>query len=87
MNEITKHSAESDFPHAPADWTTAKATEKAAELNITQAGASQHVAALEKDLGTRLFERDQHPIALTASGRLLYTYARRILDLVEQLDW
>lgn len=34
MKDATNSTAETDFPHAPAGWTIAKASEKAKELDI-----------------------------------------------------
>lgn len=59
-------------------------TRAAKSLSLTQAAVSQHVAALEKDLGLSLFERTGRSMTLTKAGRSLYDYARKILDLVEE---
>ncbi len=57
---------------------------RAAEiLGLTQAAVSQHVAALEKELHTALFDRGPRSVALTATGRRVYEHARQILDLVD----
>jgi len=53
-------------------------------LDITQAAVSQHVAALERELGTSLFERAHRTITPTEAGRRLYDHAQRILDLVAE---
>src|SRR6266576_650950 len=54
------------------------------ELGITQAGVSQRVAALEKELSVSLFDRRAGRIRLTERGQRLYDFARTILDLHEQ---
>ena len=59
-------------------------TRAAESLNLTQAAVSQQVAALQKELGTELFERRGRGVCLTAAGRQLYEYARQILDLVAE---
>ena len=59
-------------------------TQAAKSLGLTQAAVSQHVAALEKLLQVLLFERSGRKVPLTDSGRRLYDYARRILDLVDE---
>lgn len=59
-------------------------TRAAESLKLTQAAVSQQVAALEKELGTELFERRGRGVCLTAAGRRLYEYARQILDLVAE---
>ncbi|MCI2418322.1 LysR family transcriptional regulator [Saccharopolyspora sp. K220] len=48
-------------------------------LYRSQSRISTHVAELEKALGVRLFDRSQHPVALTADGRALLSHARGIL--------
>ncbi|MFQ5732584.1 MAG: selenium metabolism-associated LysR family transcriptional regulator [Planctomycetaceae bacterium] len=59
-------------------------TRAAEVLELTQAAVSQQIAALEKELGTELFERRGRGVSLTAAGRRLYEYARQILDLIEE---
>ncbi len=44
-------------------------TKAAAELNLTQAAISKQIRALEKDLGTALFERRNRAVYLTGEGR------------------
>ncbi|MDA1018531.1 MAG: selenium metabolism-associated LysR family transcriptional regulator [Planctomycetota bacterium] len=58
-------------------------TEAAKQLGVTQAAVSQQMAALEKQLGVRLFERAHRAVQLTDDGRRLLEHARRILELIE----
>jgi DNA-binding transcriptional LysR family regulator len=54
---------------------------RAAEaLALTQPAVSQQVAALERQLGTRLLERGPGGIALTDSGRLLLAHAEALAE-------
>ncbi|HTZ38314.1 MAG TPA: LysR family transcriptional regulator [Stellaceae bacterium] len=53
----------------------------ALKLNTTQPAISARIALLERDLGTRLFERKPRAIALTAKGLELLDYAERMLSL------
>lgn len=59
-------------------------TRAAESLELTQAAVSQQVAALEKELDAKLFERQGRGVQLTEQGRRLYGYARQILDLVAE---
>ncbi|MCG5501666.1 LysR family transcriptional regulator [Ectothiorhodospira lacustris] len=58
---------------------------RAAEvLHLTQPAVSKRVAALEEELGRRLFDRIGRQVGLTEAGRVLLPQARRILlDLEE----
>ncbi len=46
---------------------------------LTQSTISQHVAALERELGFRLLDRTGHGVALTEGGRLFLLHTRRVL--------
>lgn len=59
-------------------------TRAAGELSLTQAAVSQHIAALEKELGVILFERTGRAVKLTEAGQRLYEYAQQILQLIEE---
>ncbi len=56
-------------------------TAAARELGYTQSAISQHVAALERDLGRPLLER--RPVRLTAAGEQLAAHADQILLRVD----
>lgn len=59
---------------------------RAAErLHIAGPSLSQQIKALERDLGTRLFDRDRRSVALTASGEALLPGARELLDQADAL--
>ncbi|WP_018953197.1 LysR family transcriptional regulator [Thioalkalivibrio sulfidiphilus] len=51
----------------------------AERLHLTQPAVSKRVAALEGDLGQRLFDRIGRQVSLTEAGRVLLPQARRIL--------
>lgn len=53
-------------------------------LARTQAAVSQTIKKLEGELGTALLDRNAKGVAPTEAGRLLYDYARRLLDLREE---
>ena len=52
-------------------------------LNITQPAASTRVRQLERDCGSRLFDRIGQRVILTDAGETLFGYAQRIFQLLE----
>ena len=58
----------------------------AEQLMMSQSGVSQHIRDLERTLGAILFERSRRGAKLTASGRTLYDYSRRVLNLVSEAE-
>lgn len=52
---------------------------------MTQAAISGRIASLEKDFNKPLFERDVREIRLTPAGRILLTYAERMLDIGREM--
>ncbi|MEZ4863845.1 MAG: LysR family transcriptional regulator [Caldilineaceae bacterium] len=60
---------------------------KAAELlHVTQPTLSRQLAQLEDELGTKLFQRGQHGIALTEDGLLLRRRAMEIVALADKTE-
>ena len=59
-------------------------TRAAAALNLTQSAVSMQLKRLEELLGQELLDRSNRRIALTGSGELLLTYARRLVDLNDE---
>jgi DNA-binding transcriptional LysR family regulator len=47
-------------------------------MHLSQPALSQHVAEMERELGTRLFDRLGRKIALTEAGRILEEHALRL---------
>ncbi|HEY2167365.1 MAG TPA: LysR substrate-binding domain-containing protein [Jatrophihabitantaceae bacterium] len=56
----------------------------ARRLSVTESAVSAALAALHRDLGTVLFERDGRGLRLTESGAIYAGYARRVLGLIEE---
>jgi DNA-binding transcriptional LysR family regulator len=54
-------------------------TKGADALSVAQPALSQQIAALERELGVRLFERSNRRVALTDAGRAFVARAERIL--------
>lgn len=55
----------------------------AKSVSVTQPTLSAGIAKLERQLGTRLFDRDRQGVALTPSGSRFLARARRIADEYE----
>ncbi|MHB9026708.1 MAG: LysR family transcriptional regulator [Armatimonadota bacterium] len=58
-------------------------TRAAERLYLTQPAVTQHIQALEGELGVALFDRLPRGMRLTQAGTLLYEYARRCLASLE----
>lgn len=56
----------------------------AAEVNAAQSTVSARIAALEDELGLRLFERLGRRVALTAAGERMRDFAVKLLDLEDE---
>jgi DNA-binding transcriptional LysR family regulator len=59
-------------------------SDAAADLSITQQAASKRVAALERDLGVRLFARTARGVRLTIDGQAFLPHARGLLQAEER---
>ncbi len=55
----------------------------ATALHLTQSAVSRRIAALERELGTRLFDRVGRSVTLTEAGATLLPRARRILREID----
>ena len=58
-------------------------TKASAELFVTQGAISRHIASLETELETRLFERRHRAVELTPKGAV---YFRAVRDALDRLD-
>jgi DNA-binding transcriptional LysR family regulator len=59
-------------------------TRAAAALNLTQSAVSMQLKRLEETLGIELIDRAGRRVALTGSGELMLTYARRLVELNDE---
>lgn len=57
----------------------------AARLNRSTSAISTHLRRLEEQAGTKLFRKQGRGLELTADGETLLAYARRILDLNDEV--
>ncbi|KJS42677.1 LysR family transcriptional regulator [Roseovarius sp. BRH_c41] len=60
-------------------------TRAATALNLTQSAVSMQIKRLEEMLDLTLFDRANRRVSLTASGEQLVGYARRMLDLNDEV--
>lgn len=59
--------------------------EAAKRLEISQSSISNHIRALEDELGVELFDRSVRPPSITLAGRSMVETARQILALMDKL--
>jgi DNA-binding transcriptional LysR family regulator len=59
-------------------------SDAADDLSITQQAVSKRIAALEKDLGVRLFSRTARGAQLTIDGQAFLPHARDLLRVGER---
>ena len=55
-------------------------------VHVSQPTVSFQISSLEQELGTQLLDRRGREVTITRSGEVLYRYARRILQLVDEAD-
>ena len=60
-------------------------TRAAGMLNLTQSAVSMQIKRLEEMLGLALFDRTGRRIALTGNGEQLLSYARRMVELNDEI--
>jgi DNA-binding transcriptional LysR family regulator len=64
---------------------TGGVTRAAGFLNLTQSAVSMQLKRLEESLGITLLDRSARSVSLTAPGEQLLGYARRLLDLNDEV--
>ena len=52
-------------------------------LHLSQPTVSQHIAALEGELGVTLLDRSRRGVTLTEAGKLLRRYARQVVGTMD----
>lgn len=56
------------------------------ELHMTQPAVSQYIQALEREIGTRLLERNNKYVRLNKAGEIVYHHAKEILGLYTKMQ-
>ena len=64
-------------------YRTKNMTKAADELHLTQSGISQHMKALEDNLGVKLFDRVRQRLVPTKAGATLYEHCHQGLHNIE----
>lgn len=65
---------------------TGNFTRAAEQLSLTQPAVSQHIRALEQELGIRIFDRVNNAMKLTHEGEIVVKYAKRMMMLQENMQ-
>src|SRR5437667_11281034 len=60
-------------------------TQASKRLHVTQSGITLKIKRLEENLKCKLFKRTVKPLELSAEGEVVLGYARRLLDLNEEM--
>jgi LysR family transcriptional regulator, transcriptional activator of the cysJI operon len=61
-------------------------SETAKSLNLSQPSVSLYIQHLEENLNTKLFDRTTRTIKLTDGGKVLFRYAERIFQLIDNAE-
>jgi DNA-binding transcriptional LysR family regulator len=73
----------SAFTHAARERSFTRAAER---LGVTQSAVTQHIAKLERIMGTQLFIRRHDGLELTRAGRELFSVSDRLRTLEQLID-
>ena len=71
------------FTHAARERSFTRAAER---LDVTQSSVTQHVAKLERIMGTQLFVRRRDGLELTRAGRELFAMSDRLRTLEQLIE-
>ncbi len=66
--------------------TSGSFSDAAKQLYITQSAVSQQIRSLEDELGVMLFARGRKGAKLTSQGELLFSYAKRAIEELEDAE-
>ncbi|UKJ06423.1 LysR family transcriptional regulator [Solitalea lacus] len=62
-------------------------TRAARELYISQPAITKHIKELESTMDVRLFERSGSKIFLTQTGKVLFSYIEKVIELNRELEY
>jgi DNA-binding transcriptional LysR family regulator len=62
-------------------------TKAAARLHVTQPAVSMQIKSFEQNLGIKLFRKYGKELRLTDTGMVLFDYAQRIFEIVEEMEY
>ena len=65
---------------------TGSYTKAAESLSLTQPAVSQHIRLLEEELGVKIFERQRNESRLTPAGKIVASYAKRMIALQNNME-
>ncbi len=57
----------------------------AEQLHMAQSSVSAQIKLLEEELGLKLFDRIGRRVLITDAGQKLYSYARRVADMTDEI--
>lgn len=61
-------------------------TKTAEKLNLTQPAISNHIHQLERELGVKIINRQNHDLTLTEEGKIVVRYAKRISGIYGNME-
>jgi DNA-binding transcriptional LysR family regulator len=62
-------------------------TKAATSLYVTQPAVTMQIKSLEQDLGLKLFKKYGKSLELTEAGGVLFGYAEKIFEIVEEMEY
>jgi DNA-binding transcriptional LysR family regulator len=62
-------------------------TKAAQSLYVTQPAVTMQIKSLEQDLEIKLFRKQGKSIELTVAGKVLFDYAEKIFEIVEEMEY
>ncbi len=86
INQVTKWTESLPYNFLSAPSKPAVFPKPRSDVQLTQPTVTKHVAALEKNLGARLLNRNTRGLSLTEIGAAYYEKCKAILEQFEEAD-